>query len=90
LYVKVVQLGIAMMIQAIQDIENDSVRSNPLLKKGNLYLEKMMTHEQIGNAWKRVESGTIRQYLREREERDAKVEAAIVNKYIQRSKENEN
>lgn len=90
LYVKVVKLGIAMMTQAIQDIENDSVRRSPLLKKGNLYLEKMMTHEQIGNAWKRTENGTIRQYLREREERDAKVELAIVNKFVQRSMENEN
>jgi len=89
LYVKVVKLGIAMMTQAIRDIENDSVRSSPLLKKGRLYLEKMMTHEQIGNAWRRAENGAIRQYLKKRKERDAKVEAAIVNKFVPRSVENE-
>jgi len=64
LYVKVVKLGIELMVKAISEIGNGTVRSYPLKQKGRLYLSRHVTPEVVRETWKRVEAGAIRDYLR--------------------------
>ncbi len=64
LYVKVVKLGIDLMVKAINEIGNGTVRSYPLKQKGRLYLSRHVTPEVVRETWKRVEAGAIRDYLR--------------------------
>lgn len=73
LYVKVVKLGIEMMIAAIEEILAGRVRSYPLEVKGRLYLGKMMTPEVLQKAWANTERGVIKEYLAEKDARDAVV-----------------
>jgi len=81
LYTKVVKLGVEMMIQAIDDIENDKIESYPQKKLGNLYLEKMVTPEVLSKAWANVERGIIREYLKHKVERDRQVIDLMVGKF---------
>ena len=62
LYVKVVKLGTALMIRAISDIQDGSVKSFPLLKKGKLYLRKDVTPRVVAEVWKKIDRGFIRDY----------------------------
>lgn len=62
LYVKVVKLGTALMIKAISDIQNGSIKSFPLLKKGKLYLRKDVTPRVVAEVWKKIDRGFIRDY----------------------------
>jgi folate-dependent phosphoribosylglycinamide formyltransferase PurN len=73
LYTKVVRLGCTLMIKAVNDIENDAVESYPLVSKGKLCLNKSVTPEIIRAVQKRVASGVIPEYLREKDERDRQV-----------------
>jgi methionyl-tRNA formyltransferase len=81
LYVKVVKLGIEMMKQAIRDIEGGDVKSYPLTKKGKLYVDKMMTNQELGKAWKRTEKGVVLRYLKDKAKRDPAVEAMMIGRY---------
>ncbi len=77
LYAKVVQLGVEMMVKAIQDIQSGEVVRCPLEEKGRLYLGTMVTSEVLITAMERVGSGVIPEYLAEKASRDAKVTALM-------------
>jgi len=73
LYVKVVKLGVEMMVSAITDIQAGKVQRYPLETKGRLYLGKMVTPEILKQAWSNTERGVIREYLADKDARDAAV-----------------
>ncbi len=73
LYAKVVKLGIKMMIRAINDIQNDTIKDYPLKEKGSLYLAEMVTPDVLSKAWEKVDEGVMSQYLEGKAERDKKV-----------------
>ena len=73
LYTKVVRLGCSLMIQAVSDIEHNAVKRHALGAKGKLYLSKRVTPDVIRGVQRRVREGVIRDYLRDKEERDRKV-----------------
>jgi folate-dependent phosphoribosylglycinamide formyltransferase PurN len=73
LYAKMVKLGIEMMLKAIDNIQNNTVKSYPLKEKGSLYLDKMMTPDIHRQAWEKTEAGIISRYLEEKDVRDKKV-----------------
>jgi methionyl-tRNA formyltransferase len=72
-YAKVVKCGIEMMLKAIDDIQNNTIKSYPLKEKGTLYLNKMMTPYIHRRVWEKAEAGTISRYLEEKDVRDKKV-----------------
>lgn len=63
LYVKVVKLGVELMVRAVNDIEDGTVKSFRLTEKGRLYLKKNLTPEVIREVWRKVDSGLIRDYV---------------------------
>lgn len=73
LYIKVVKLGIEMMVAAIGDIRAGTVRRYPLELKGRLYLGKMVTPDMLQQAWANTERGIIKDYLSNKDARDALV-----------------
>lgn len=73
LYVKVVKLGIEMMIAAITDIRTGKVHRYPLEIRGRLYLGKLVTPEILQLAWLNTQRGVIRDYLADKDTRDAVV-----------------
>ena len=73
LYVKVVKLGIKMMTKAIEDIQEDKVKSHKPAELGALYLSKMVTPEALRKIWDNVDNGVINDYLASKSDRDAKV-----------------
>jgi folate-dependent phosphoribosylglycinamide formyltransferase PurN len=73
LYAKVVKLGIEMMVAAITDIRAGRVHRYPLETKGRLYLGKMMNPEILQQAWSNTDRGVIREYLADKDARDAAV-----------------
>lgn len=81
LYVKVVKLGVEMMIQAINDIENGKIESYPQKKVGDLYIGKSVTAEILAKAWKNVEKGTIHEYVNNKIERDRRVLELMVGEF---------
>lgn len=64
LYVKVVKLGIELMLKALNEIGDGTVRSHPLTRKGRLYLGRDVTPEVVRKTWKTVREGAIRDYLK--------------------------
>jgi len=79
LYVKVVKLGIEMMIRAIEDIENERVRSCVLTEKGTLYLNRMITPKVLQRVWQNIDAGMLDDYLKNRAVRDEKVHSIMQN-----------
>ena len=77
LYAKVVKLGIQMMLRAISDIQNGTVKSYRLEQKGKLYLNKMMNISVIDAAWKNVEANVITDYLNHKDSRAIAVQAIM-------------
>lgn len=73
LYGKVVKLGVEMMVAAITDIRAGRVHRYPLETRGRLYLCKMMNPEILQQAWSNTDRGVIREYLADRDARDAAV-----------------
>lgn len=73
LYVKVVKLGIEMMVAAITGIQAGSVCRYPLETRGRLYLGKMVTPEILQRAWSNTARGVVREYLADKDARDAAV-----------------
>lgn len=73
LYVKVVKLGVKMMLQAIKDIENNSVHTVPLKTKGKLYLGDYYGPHYLNKTWKYYQQGLIRNYCRNKLQRDKAV-----------------
>jgi len=63
LYVKVVTLGIGLMVKAINEIEEGTIKSRTLEKKGKLYLKKNLTPEVMREVWSKVDGGLIKRYL---------------------------
>ena len=70
---KVVQLGIEMMASAVRGVATGEVRRYPLEQRGELYLSAMVTPGVLEKAWRAVEEGVVREYLADRERRDAAV-----------------
>lgn len=66
LYVKVVKLGIELMVKAINEVGDGTVKSYPLKQKGKLYLSSHVTPEVVRDTWKRVKAGVIRDYLKDK------------------------
>ena len=64
LYVKVVKLGIELMLKALGDIEDGTVKRHPLTRKGRLYLGRQVTPAVVRKTWKTVREGAIRDYLK--------------------------
>jgi methionyl-tRNA formyltransferase len=83
LYVKVVRLGVNMMVQAVKDIENGSIRPTALQHKGDLYLGNMFTPGKRDATWKKLRKGVIADYLRCKETRDKVVLESMINHYRQ-------
>ena len=81
LYVKVVKLGVEMVTKAIQDIQNGTVKTYPLNALGDLYLAKNVTAEVLKKAWDQIERGLIKEYLRDKKERDKKVTKLMVTEF---------
>lgn len=79
LYVKVVKLGVDMMVQAINDIQNENLKSIRLAKKGDLYLGSMFDLKMRESTWKKVRKGVIKNYLSNKQARDDKVLAEMIN-----------
>lgn len=73
LYVKVVRLGVEMMASAVEGIANGETRRHPLEQRGELYLSAMVTPDVLEKAWQAIEEGVLREYLSDRENRDAAV-----------------
>lgn len=63
LYVKVVKLGIGLMLKALGEIEDGTVKRHTLTQKGRLYLGRQVTPEVVRKTWKTVREGAIRDYL---------------------------
>lgn len=63
LYVKVVKLGIGLVLSAVNEIENNTVKSRPLEKKGKLYLKKNLTLDVMREVWRKVDAGLIKRYV---------------------------
>jgi hypothetical protein len=81
LYEKVVRLGAGMMIQAIRDIENDALSARQLPRRGTLCLNSMFTQAVKRRTWRQIEHGVLRNYLAERERRDAAVVLELINPF---------
>lgn len=79
LYVKLVKLGVKMMIQAVQDLEQGTCRSVVLTEKGKLYLESAYDDGAKTRAWSLVRSGSMQRYMANKEQRDRPVKALMVN-----------
>ena len=73
LYVKVVRLGVEMMASAVAGVASGEVRRHPLERRGELYLSAMVTPAVLEKAWQATEEGVVREYLADRERRDAAV-----------------
>lgn len=73
LYAKVVKLGVEMMLDAVQNIQNGIVNRFPLHEKGQLYLGKMVTATVLKKTMVNIDNGLLARYLREKEQRDEKV-----------------
>lgn len=73
LYVKVVRLGVEMMASAVAGVASGEVRRYPLEQRGELYLSAMVTPAVLKKAWQATEEGVVREYLADRERRDAAV-----------------
>lgn len=69
-YAKVVKLGIKMMLKAISDIENKTIRCFSPSDTGALYTRSMLNATIIGSAWKKCREGIIADYLNHKKERD--------------------
>jgi len=78
LYAKVVKLGVQMMLRAISDIQNGTVKSYRLEQKGKLYLKKMMSISVRDEAWKNAESNVITNYLNDKNSRDKAVQSIMM------------
>ncbi|MEM9256403.1 MAG: formyl transferase [Pseudomonadota bacterium] len=81
LYEKVVKFGVCMMIQAIEDLEAGTSRSEPLSKLGDLYLGKSYTNKVRSQTWKTLRGGVLERYLKEKEQRDEPVLASMQCKH---------
>lgn len=79
LYVKVVKLGINMMTQAIQDLQEGKSKSVPLPKMGALYLARMYTDRERAITWGKIKKGIVKDYLANQSTRDKEVQALMVN-----------
>ena len=73
LYVKVVRLGVEMMASAVAGVASGEVIRHPLEQRGELYLSAMVTPAVLEKAWQATEEGVVREYLADRERRDAAV-----------------
>lgn len=73
LYVKVVRLGVEMMASAVAGIASGEIRRYPLEERGALYLSSMVTPQVLEKAWRVTEEGVVRDYLADRDVRDAAV-----------------
>lgn len=73
LYVKVVQLGVEMMASAVEGMASGEIRRYPLELRGTLYLSSMVTPQVLEKAWRATEEGVVREYLADRQRRDAAV-----------------
>lgn len=63
LYVKVVILGASEVIKAIKNIEAGTSSAVSLLEKGKLYKSAEATPTVIRNAWNKIHSGLIKDYV---------------------------
>ena len=81
LYEKVVRLGVQMMIRAIIDLERSMSRPVKLETKGRLYLNNMFDTGAKRRTWRQIRNGVIADYLDNRSERDARIEAALINDF---------
>lgn len=81
LYEKVVRLGVQMMIRAITDLERSTSRPVKLETKGRLYLNNMFDTGAKRRTWRQIRNGVIADYLDNRSERDARIEAALINDF---------
>ena len=81
LYEKVVRLGVQMMIRAIIDLERSMSRPVKLETKGRLYLNRMFDTGAKRRTWRQIRNGVIADYLDNRSERDARIEAALINDF---------
>ncbi len=79
LYVKVVKLGVNMMTQSIQDLQEGNANPVPLQQKGNLYLGRMYTSKAKAATWKKIRTGVIRKYLANKITRDRQVLDKMTN-----------
>lgn len=73
LYVKVVQLGVEMMAAAVERVARGDVERYPLEERGQLYLSSMVTPQVLEKAWRATEEGVVKEYLADRQRRDAAV-----------------
>lgn len=73
LYVKVVRLGVEMMASAVAGVAAGEASRYPLEQRGELYLSAMVTPAVLAKAWQATEEGVVREYLADRERRDAAV-----------------
>jgi methionyl-tRNA formyltransferase len=83
LNVKAVKLGTKMMIQAIKDIEAGTIQRFNQMQKGQLYLEKTFNAEILKKIWDNYEMGIIREYVKNKTERDKKVVEVMVGSYFE-------
>ncbi len=81
LYAKVVKLGIEMMVRAITDIEDNTVKSVRLNKMGTLYLSRMLTPDVFRKIWENIDTGVINAYLANKHERDKNVHSIMQMSY---------
>lgn len=81
LYVKVVTLGVDMMEAAVRDLESGTLRAVTLDTPGTLYLGKQFTHSARVATWRQYERGVVRDYVAANADRDAKVDAIMINEF---------
>lgn len=81
LYEKVVRLGTRMMIDAIRDFETSERQAAPLTSPGRLYLNDMFDLKAKRRTWRQIENGVLEEYLRDRGDRDQRINAAMLNGY---------
>ena len=81
LYVKVVNLGVQMMVSAIDMIEQGTIKSSPLPRLGTLYLGSQFDARRREITWKKLESGVLIDYLNNKKVRDKPVDSLIINEF---------
>ncbi len=64
LYVKVVKLGTAALLNVLEDVAGNALRGRALPQKGKLYPRDMLTPAIIRSTWQKVAAGLIREYVK--------------------------
>lgn len=86
LYEKVVEMGVDMMIQAIDDLEQSRLTSTALPRRGKLYLHSMFSTKAKRRTWRQFQKGVVSEYLANKEARDKPVVEALINSWPEKGK----